>query len=102
LNSSGIEQRKQSQADQPATANTGYGKAGKQSALSNFPTATTTTNYNPVWDTDSEGKVNLVLDRVALPYSELSSFNDLPIPFACVATELVSGKQHVFRDDPFH
>ena len=46
LNSSGIEQRKQSQADQAATANTGYGKAGKQSALSNFPTATTTTNYN--------------------------------------------------------
>jgi transposase len=25
------------QADQAATANTGYGKAGKQSALSNFP-----------------------------------------------------------------
>src|ERR1700680_853782 len=46
LNSSGIEQRKQSKADQAATANTGYGKAGKQSALSNFPTATTTTNYN--------------------------------------------------------
>src|SRR5258708_4912785 len=46
LNSSGIERRKQSQADQAATANTGYGKAGKQSALSNFPTATTITNYN--------------------------------------------------------
>src|SRR5258708_36890370 len=46
LNSSGIERRKQSQADQAATTNTGYGKAGKQSALSNFPTATTTTNYN--------------------------------------------------------
>src|SRR4030088_1763600 len=46
LNSSGIEQPKQSQADQAATANTSYGKAGKQSALSNFPTATTTTNYN--------------------------------------------------------
>jgi NTE family protein len=45
-------------------------------------------------------EVNLVLDRVALPYSELSSFNDLPIPFACVATDLVSGKQHVFRDGP--
>jgi NTE family protein len=43
-------------------------------------------------------EVNLVLDSVALPYSELSSFNDLPIPFACVATDLVSGKQHVFRD----
>jgi NTE family protein len=42
--------------------------------------------------------VNLVLDRVTLPYSKLSSFNDLPIPFACVATDLVSGKQRVFRD----
>ncbi|MCU1249904.1 MAG: Patatin, partial [Edaphobacter sp.] len=43
-------------------------------------------------------QVNLVLDRVALPYSELASFNDLPIPFACVSTDLVSGKPHVFRD----
>ena len=42
--------------------------------------------------------VNLVLDSVALPYSEIGSFNDLPIPFACVATDLVSGKPHVFRD----
>jgi NTE family protein len=42
--------------------------------------------------------VNLVLDRVALPYSDIASFNDLPIPFACVATDLVSGKQRVFRD----
>ncbi len=37
----------------------GYGKAGKQKTLSNFPTATTTTNYNYLWDTDSEGKVTL-------------------------------------------
>src|SRR5277367_4268239 len=43
-------------------------------------------------------EVNLVLDRVALPYSEIASFNDLPIPFACVATDLVSGKRHIFRD----
>jgi NTE family protein len=43
-------------------------------------------------------EVNLVLDNVALPYSEIASFNDLPIPFACVATDLVSGKPHVFRD----
>ena len=35
----------------------GYGKAGKQTTLSNFSTATTTTNYNYLWDTDSEGKV---------------------------------------------
>jgi NTE family protein len=45
-------------------------------------------------------EVDLILDRVALPYSELRSFNDLPIPFACVATDLVSGKPHVFRDGP--
>jgi NTE family protein len=45
-------------------------------------------------------EVNLVLDSVALPYSEIASFNDLPIPFACVSTDLVSGKPHVFRDGP--
>ena len=45
-------------------------------------------------------QVSLILDRVALPYSELKSFNDLPIPFACVATDLVSGKPHVFRSGP--
>src|SRR6201987_1438089 len=43
-------------------------------------------------------EVNLVLDEVALPYSEIPSFNDLPIPFACVASDLISGKPHVFRD----
>jgi NTE family protein len=46
-------------------------------------------------------QVNLVLDEVALPYSEIPSFNDLPIPFACVASDLVSGKPRVFRDGPF-
>src|SRR6201996_6811903 len=45
-------------------------------------------------------QVSLILDRVALPYSELKSFNDLPTPFACVATDLVSGKPHVFRSGP--
>src|SRR5271163_1054375 len=43
-------------------------------------------------------EVNLVLDKVALPYSEIASFNDLPIPFACVASDLITGKPHVFRD----
>jgi len=37
---------------------TGYGKAGKQKPLSNFPTATTTTKYIQLWDTDSKGKVS--------------------------------------------
>jgi NTE family protein len=46
---------------------------------------------------NSGQQVSLILDRVALPYSELPNFNDLPIPFACVGTDLVSGKQYVFR-----
>jgi len=47
---------------------------------------------------NSGQQVSLVLDKVALPYSEIKSFNDLPTPFACVATDLVSGKAKVFRD----
>ena len=43
-------------------------------------------------------EVNLVLNSVALPYSEIASFNGLPIPFAQVSTDLVSGKKHVFHD----
>ena len=43
-------------------------------------------------------QVSFILDHVALPYSQVKSFNDLPTPFACVATELNSGKQHVFHD----
>ena len=41
--------------------------------------------------------VVMILDRVALPYSEVRDFNDLPIPFACVATDLVEAKPFVFR-----
>src|SRR5271165_1120804 len=47
---------------------------------------------------NSGQQVSLILDQVALPYSEIKSFNDLPIPFACVASDLVSGKVKVFRD----
>jgi NTE family protein len=46
---------------------------------------------------NSGQQVSLILDQVALPYSEIQSFNDLPIPFACVATDLVTGKPQVFR-----
>ena len=45
-------------------------------------------------------QVSFILDRVALPYSQVKSFNDLPTPFACVATDLTTGKQHVFHDGP--
>ena len=47
---------------------------------------------------NSGQQVSLILDKIALPYSEIKSFNDLPTPFACVATDLVSGKPKVFRD----
>jgi len=43
-------------------------------------------------------QINLLIDRETLPYSEVSSFNDLPIPFRCVSTELVSGKPYIFQD----
>ncbi|MGB8771912.1 MAG: patatin-like phospholipase family protein [Candidatus Korobacteraceae bacterium] len=46
---------------------------------------------------NSGQQVTLILDKVAAPYSEIKSFNDLPTPFACVATDLVSGKPKVFR-----
>src|SRR5271169_1728122 len=46
---------------------------------------------------NSGQQVSLILDKVALPYSEIKSFNDLPTPFACVASDLVSGKAKVFR-----
>ena len=49
---------------------------------------------------NSGQEVNFILDRVAMPYSFVSSFNELPTPFACVATNIVTGQPHVFRDGP--
>ncbi|HMK23429.1 MAG TPA: patatin-like phospholipase family protein, partial [Terriglobales bacterium] len=46
---------------------------------------------------NSGHQVGLILDRVALPYSDLKSFDDLPRPFRCVATDLVSSKAAVFN-----
>ncbi len=46
---------------------------------------------------NSGQQVSLVLDKIALPYSEIKSFNDLPTPFACVATDLVTERPKVFR-----
>jgi NTE family protein len=42
-------------------------------------------------------QVGMILDRVSLPYSAVENFNDLPIPFACVATDLVTSQKFVFR-----
>src|SRR5713101_462420 len=43
-------------------------------------------------------QISLLIDRETLPYSGVRSFDDLPIPFRCVATDLVSGKQAVFKN----
>src|SRR5258707_11404198 len=43
-------------------------------------------------------QIGLVIDRVALPYYGLPTFDELPVPFRCVATDLVSGKPYVFKD----
>lgn len=48
--------------------------------------------------------VGLLLDRLALPYSTLRNFDDLPIPFRCVGVDLVTrrqktfGQEHIYRD----
>lgn len=46
---------------------------------------------------NSGQQVSFILDQIALPYSDVSDFNDLPTPFACVATDLVRNEQYVFH-----
>jgi NTE family protein len=43
-------------------------------------------------------EVKLVIARYVLPYTNAKSFDDFPIPFRCVATDLVSGNAVVFKD----
>jgi NTE family protein len=42
--------------------------------------------------------VGLILDRIAFPYSTVASFDDLPIPFRCVATDMLNGDTVVLKD----
>ncbi len=44
--------------------------------------------------------VGLLLDRIAFAESGVASFDDLPIPFRCVATDMLSGEGVVLRDGP--
>src|SRR5262249_35889787 len=45
-------------------------------------------------------QVSLLFDRELLAYSNISSFDQLPIPFRCVAGDLVSRSEHGFQDGP--
>src|SRR5581483_4220792 len=45
-------------------------------------------------------EITFIFDRASLPYADIKSFDELPIPFRCVATDLNTGRPHVFRDGP--
>lgn len=47
---------------------------------------------------NSGAAVGLLFDRTLMPYYDLKNFDDLPIPFRCVATEITTGKKHVFEN----
>jgi NTE family protein len=42
-------------------------------------------------------QINLIFDRMALPYSTITDFEDLPIPFACVATDMVAAEPVILK-----
>ncbi len=44
--------------------------------------------------------LSLWISRILLPYSGVSNFDDLPIPFRCVATDLEKGEVVVFDHGP--
>jgi NTE family protein len=43
-------------------------------------------------------QIGLLIDRETAPYFGLHSFDELPVPFRCVATDLVTAKEFVFKD----
>lgn len=45
--------------------------------------------------------VGLIIDRFAAPYSSMPTFDDLPTPFRCVASNLATGKGVVFEKGSF-
>lgn len=45
-------------------------------------------------------RIGLLLSRITLPYSTVESFDDLTIPFRCVATDLESGEVVVLERGP--
>jgi NTE family protein len=45
-------------------------------------------------------QIELMLDRIALPYYDLPSFDELPTPFKCVATDIRKGESVVIGSGP--
>ena len=44
--------------------------------------------------------IGLIFDQLTLPYATLRNFDDLPIPFRCVATDMIEAKPVVFKSGP--
>jgi NTE family protein len=42
--------------------------------------------------------IGLLFDRLTLPYWNIKSFDELPIPFRCMATDFIKGQQVVLQD----
>ncbi|MBK7601514.1 MAG: patatin-like phospholipase family protein [Acidobacteria bacterium] len=42
--------------------------------------------------------IGLLFDRLTLPYSDMKSFDDLPIPYRCVATDFLKARTIVLKD----
>lgn len=45
---------------------------------------------------NSGSAISLLFAQTLLPYYNLKSFDDLPIPFRCVATDITTGEAHIF------
>src|SRR5262245_16112951 len=43
-------------------------------------------------------EIGLVFDQLTLPYDNVESFDNLPIPFRCVATDLVAAEEVILKD----
>jgi NTE family protein len=44
--------------------------------------------------------IGLLFDRLTLPYSGIANFDELPIPYRCVATDFLKAQQVVLKDGP--
>ncbi len=43
-------------------------------------------------------EIGLIFDRIAFAYSTVANFDDLPTPFRCVATNMLTGRPVVLKD----
>ena len=43
-------------------------------------------------------KISLLFSSLTFPYEQVDNFNELPIPFRCVAVDLITGNEVVLKD----